>query len=70
MTNQFDRRQFTKAGSAAAGVVATGIHSRAESANIDRNETIGVGFVGVGNRGQQLINAFSQFCNRHVARKH
>ncbi len=60
MSNQLDRRQFTKAGVAAAGIVATGIHSRVESANIDRNETIGVGFVGVGNRGQQLLNAFSQ----------
>jgi predicted dehydrogenase len=52
MTNEISRRTFTKAGLVAAAGLATA--ARAQSAN----EKIRLGFIGVGNRGGQLIDAF------------
>src|SRR5438270_13897865 len=47
------RRTFTKAAASAAVLTAAG-YSRVLGAN----ERVGVGFIGVGNRGDQLLDAF------------
>ncbi len=56
MSNEITRRNFTKTSVAALGVAAAGV-ARAQSTP-SANDKIRLGFIGVGNRGGQLINAF------------
>ena len=55
MSHHLSRREFTKAGAASA--VAVSLPSTAAVAR--RTDKIRVGFVGVGNRGSQLMKAFA-----------
>jgi predicted dehydrogenase len=55
MAAEFNRREFGKTG-AAATVAA----SLATTKSTGANDSIRIGFVGVGNRGSQLMKAFSQ----------
>jgi len=58
MTRQITRRTFTKTGTTAAlGLAATTTAVRA-SKTLGANERIRLGFIGVANRGGQLIDAF------------
>lgn len=59
MTNELSRRDFAKA-SAAATVAASLPHPSFGSTSFkNSNDSVRVGFVGVGNRGSQLMKAFS-----------
>ncbi len=53
MDNRMTRRGFTQAGAAALGLALSGA-ARAEGAN----QRVAVGFIGVANRGGQLLSAF------------
>ncbi|MDG1874483.1 MAG: Gfo/Idh/MocA family oxidoreductase [Mariniblastus sp.] len=53
-----NRREFTKA--SAAATLATTFASVKDSKVKNSNETIRMGFVGVGNRGSQLMKAFAE----------
>ena len=48
------RRRFLTASGAAVAVATAGARSRAAGAN----DRINIGFVGVGNRGSQLLRSF------------
>ena len=61
MTN-FTRRSFTKA-TAAAGIVTALSASRVYGAN----DRVRVGFVGLGNRGDQVLGAFLEHGDAQVA---
>ena len=61
MSKQLDRRQFAKASAAAA--VAASLSTRPainDRKVLGANDTVRVGFVGVGNRGSQLMDAFAE----------
>jgi len=61
MSKNIDRRQFTKAGAAAvAASMATTVPASSYANIIGSNDTIRAGFVGVGNRGSQLMDAFAE----------
>ena len=54
MGERMTRRTFAKAGAAAA----VGLAAASASKALGANERIRLGFIGVGNRGSQLLNAF------------
>lgn len=54
MSSKMTRRRFTTTGAAALGLVA----ARAHAAPIGANDRVRLGFIGVGNRGRQLLRAF------------
>ncbi|HZT78768.1 MAG TPA: Gfo/Idh/MocA family oxidoreductase [Gemmataceae bacterium] len=56
MAGEINRRTFTKS-AAAAGALAA-LEAASFSAVADSNERIRLGFIGVGNRGDQLLDAF------------
>lgn len=61
MPNQITRRTFTKTGAAAAlGLAASRTPSVRSAQVLGANERIRLGFVGVANRGGQLVSAFSE----------
>jgi hypothetical protein len=62
MSKKFDRRQFAKAGAAAA--VAASLPTMPSPVPVKKNilgssDSVRVGFIGVGNRGSQLMTAFA-----------
>ncbi len=68
MTQKPNRRDFGKAGvGAAASISLTASGSLANEKVIGANERVRVALVGVGNRGSQLINAFSQHADCQIA---
>jgi predicted dehydrogenase len=59
MPSKFNRRAFNKASATAAlGIVATGQTAASATQTAGANERIRLGFLGVANRGGQLITAF------------
>src|SRR6516225_122148 len=64
MTSKIDRRAFTR-GAAALGTLAA-LHV-APSSVLGANERIRLGFIGVGNRGDQLLDAFLVHKDAEVA---
>ena len=54
MANQIDRRSFTQGAAALAGLAAVD----PKAAFAARGERVRLGFIGVGNRGDQLLDAF------------
>ena len=58
MSKKPSRRQFAKAGAAAA--VAASLPAKSYANILGSNDTIRAGFVGVGNRGSQLMDAFAE----------
>src|SRR5262249_3587932 len=56
MASQINRRTFTR--TAAAGGALAALHAAGLSAVLGANERVRLGFVGVGNRGDQLLDAF------------
>jgi predicted dehydrogenase len=63
MAEKITRRTFTKAGAAATFGLTAVQHARAQGAN----ERIRLGFIGVANRGGQLISAFSKHNDCEIA---
>ena len=59
MTNEISRRDFTKAGAAATVAASFPGSTIASPSAGNSNDSVRVGFVGVGNRGSQLMKAFS-----------
>ena len=57
MTREISRRDFAKAG--AAVTVAASLPASAPASVTNANDSVRVGFVGVGNRGSQLMKAFA-----------
>ena len=58
---KLDRRQFTKASAAAAVAVSlSSVPSLAKAKVVGSNDTVRAGFIGVGNRGSQLMDAFAE----------
>ncbi|MCF6287088.1 MAG: Gfo/Idh/MocA family oxidoreductase [Candidatus Hydrogenedentes bacterium] len=62
MSNEITRRNFTKTSVAAALGVAAVRGARAQNAN----DKIRLGFIGVGNRGGQLLNAFMEHDDKEI----
>jgi len=61
MSKKLDRRQFAQTSAAAA--VATSVATRpcvGDRKVLGANDTVRVGFVGIGNRGSQLMRAFAE----------
>ena len=56
MGQRIDRRTFVQETAAIASMAAIG--SQAKAAVLGANERVRLGFIGVGNRGDQLLNAF------------
>src|SRR5438093_12329167 len=56
MTSKINRRTFAKS-AAAAGTLAA-LHVAGVSSVLGANERVRLGFIGVGNRGDQLLDAF------------
>jgi len=56
MSSRMTRRTFAKAGAAAA--VGLSVAGRAASSPLGANDRVRLGFIGVGNRGSQLLRAF------------
>jgi predicted dehydrogenase len=56
MTSKINRRTFAKS-AAAAGTLAA-LHAAGVSSVLGSNERVRLGFIGVGNRGDQLLDAF------------
>ncbi|HTL28262.1 MAG TPA: Gfo/Idh/MocA family oxidoreductase [Tepidisphaeraceae bacterium] len=60
---KFTRREFTKSATAAVGLaLATNI----TSAQTKTAEPIRLGFIGVGNRGDQVLHAFLEYKDAHI----
>ena len=62
-SNHLDRRAFSKV--SASAVLALGV-AEAASAAVPPNDRIGVGFIGVGNRGSQVLDAFLEQPNIEI----
>ncbi|MHC4398254.1 MAG: Gfo/Idh/MocA family protein [Planctomycetota bacterium] len=67
MKGRTTRRAFAKTGAAAAALAATFPAPSAEAGAVGANERIRLGFIGVANRGGQLINAFLKHDDVEVA---
>ncbi len=62
MARKISRREFTQ-GSVATAV---GLAAAAKASAVDANNKIRLGFIGVGNRGSQLITAFLEHADKEI----
>lgn len=67
MTSPITRRAFTTASAAAGALTAVGrLAASAEEKIRGANDRVRVGFIGVGNRGSQLVNSFRQLTDVEI----